>query len=298
MSVTGVIVYWMLYHLYPAGTASHVASPKEVLKTYLAAVYARDYAAAYELISLEDRKVKTKAEYVREQGAFTGAAREVARVLASHIRYERLRTVIEGDRATVTLTVILPDANDPAVDSLALGFDEQRLAALSARDRQVLVKKLGEMARSGRLPVVIGENERWELVREEGIWRVFLNWAGAVVVRFSGVAKGGLPWAFEPVQPVVRAKPGETLQTSYRVANLSNREIRAKARHVLDPPEESGHLQILNCFCFVRQTLKPGESRELPVTFRVNGNAPKSVREMKVRYKFYPLERFPPRGAR
>ncbi|MBI4561107.1 MAG: cytochrome c oxidase assembly protein, partial [Candidatus Rokubacteria bacterium] len=108
-----------------------------------------------------------------------------------------------------------------------------------------------------------------------------------------GAVRAGLPWAFEPVQPVVRAQPGETLQTAYRVRNLSNREVAAKARHILDPPEKTGYLQVVNCFCFIQQTLKPREARELPVVFRVNGNVPKSLRAITVHYEFYPIDRFP-----
>jgi len=52
----------------------------------------------------------------------------------------------------------------------------------------------------------------------------------------------------------------------------------------------------LSCFCFIRQTLKAGESKELPVVVRVNANVPASMKEMKVRYEFYPLQKFP--GAR
>jgi hypothetical protein len=217
----------------------------------------------------------------------------MARGLASLIRYRDLRTVIAGDRATVTGTAIFPDANNPAIESLALEFDGRRLSALSPGERKAIREKLQEMARTGRLPLIVGENETWDLVREDGTWWVLLNWAGAVVVRFEGVTKAGLPWEFVPVQPALRIKPGETLHTSYRVKNLSNREISAKARHILDPPEKTAQLQILSCFCFIRQTLKAGESKELPVVVRVNANLPASIKEVKVRYEFYPLQKFP-----
>lgn len=64
------------------------------------------------------------------------------------------------------------------------------------------------MAEAGRLPAIVGEDEKWELVREDRMGRVFLNWAGAALVRFEAATMAGLPWEFTPVQPVVRAKPG------------------------------------------------------------------------------------------
>lgn len=269
------------------------APPTEALKAYLKAVYARDYPAAYDWISEGDREVKTREEYVRESGAFSGAALELARALASLIRFENLQTRIEGDRATVTFKMTFPDANAPPIEKLLLEFDEHRLSALSPAERTSLVSQLLEMARTGHLPVIVAENEKWELVREGRGWRVSLNWAGAVVVHFEAVTKAGLPWDFAPAQPVVRAISGQTLHTYYRAKNLSDHEITAKARHILEPPEDTGYLQVISCFCFFQQTLKPGEEKTLPVVFRVNYEVPASLKAMRVRYEFYPIDQFP-----
>lgn len=298
MRLGAILLVALLLPVSAGGERRSAGSPPDAVTAFLREVYARDYGRAYAWIASEDRALKTREEYVREQGAFTGAALELARVLASLIRFENARTSIDGDRATVTFRVILPDANAPAVDALLLEFDEARLAALSPRERRKIASLLREMARTGELPVVVGENERWELVREGGGWRVWLNWAGARLVRFEAATKEGLPWVFEPVQPVVRAKPGETLRTSYRVKNLSDREITGKARHVLTPPEETGHVEIVTCFCFLQQTLEPGEEELLPVVFRVSYEIPDEVTDLRVRYEFYPLDKFPWKDAR
>ena len=271
---------------------AYASSPQEVVKTYLRAVFARDYRTAYQWISREDQKLKSRNVYVREKGAFTGAALEVTRALASLIRFDDFKTVLEGDRVTVTFIVTLPNANDPTIQNLVLEFDEERLAALPAAERQARIDRLREMARTDHLPVIVG-NGQFELVREDESWRMFVNWAGAVMVHFEGVTKAGLPWEFAPVQPVVRASPGVTLQTLFRVKNVSDRQITGKARHVLDPPEETGHLEIVTCFCFIQQTLDPGEEQELPVLFRVNYEVPKSITKIRVRYEFYPIDQFP-----
>lgn len=291
--VATALLGWLVLGTVAGGLAAPAATPEGTVKTFLRTVYARDYPGAYALISAEDRTVKTKEAYVRENGAFTGVTLKMARALASLIRFERVRTVREGDRATVTFRAILPNADAPEIQTLLLEFDDERLAALSVAERRARVRQLQAMAREGRLPVIVSEHEQWELVREDGVWRVFLNWAGAVTVRFEAMTTADLPWAFAPVQPVIRAKPGETLQAYYRVKNLGDQEITGKARHVLDPPEETGHLQIVSCFCFLQQTLKPGEEQRLPVTFRVDYELPGAIRELRVRYEFYPLDRFP-----
>jgi len=276
--------------LFSAGSA-HAGAPADVLKAYLGALYAHNSRAAYRLISRADQALKGEADYVREHPDFSGAALEIATALASQIRYERLRTEIEGNRATVTFEALVPDANDPAIDALVLGFDANRLAALSPEGRRRIKQELDDRRRAGRLPVAVGDAERWELVREQGAWRVFLNWARALLIRFAADVKAGLPWAFAAIQPIVRATPGEGVRTAYRITNLSDRSITAKARDSFEPRDAARYLDVITCFCFIEQTLAPGESRELPVVFRVAEDVPNAVREISLRYEFYPVER-------
>ncbi len=104
----------------------------------------------------------------------------------------------------------------------------------------------------------------------------------------------GLPWSFEPMQDLVSAKPGETLQAIYTAKNLSDKPITAKARHINEPKElASKYLEIVQCFCFIQQTLAPGEEKEFPLVFRVNWNAPEELKEFRVSYEFYPIDKFP-----
>ena len=275
----------------PANAATGT-TPEDTLKSYIRAIYARDYSAAYQLISAADRELKSEPQYVEEYGAFSGRALELASTLAALIRFEDLDTTIAGNRATVTFNIVVPDANAPTIRSILLDFDVQDLQGLSADESAQRAEQLRAMAGDGRLPVLVGEDERWELIREEGRWRLFLNWAGAVEVHFEAVTRAGLRWEFVPLQPMVRAMPGETLRTSYRVKNLTDREITGKARHIIKPPADS-YLEIVNCFCFLQQTLGPGEEELLPVVFRVDYDVPDDVQQMQVRYEFYPADKFP-----
>jgi cytochrome c oxidase assembly protein Cox11 len=267
--------------------------PEEVLKRYVRAIYARDYATAYHSMSQQDRQLKTEAEYARETRVFVGAALEIARALASFIRFEQIDTEVRGNVSVITATLHLPNANDPQIHALTLGFDEDRLTALSLQERQTMIHQLGELARSERLPTLTTESETWELRQEEGVWGVVMNWDKAIQVRFEAVTRAELPWAFTPVQPLMRILPGETLQTFYRVKNLSSRPITGKARHVLEPPEDAGYTEIVSCFCFFQQTLEPGEEQQLPVLFRVSPDIPEAIHQVSVRYEFYPIEHFP-----
>ena len=277
-----------------AGTGEEdIAQRRDLVSRYLKAVYAQDYAEAYQYISRRDRQAKSEAAYLRENPSFTGAAAELTRGLAERIEVGPLSGEIQGDSTTVRFPISLPDANSAELQELFAGFDPDVLNRLAPEKRRQILASLDEMSRTGRLPAVTGE-ESLELLREDGRWTVFQNWGDAVKVFFHAEVKEGLPWTFEPVQKMVLAQPGETLHAAYRARNLSDRTVTGKARH-LDTPKEAAarYFNVIQCFCFLRETLKPGQEKELPLVFRVDWDVPRENREFHVTYQFYPIDRFP-----
>ena len=277
----------------PRGAVKLSDVPENAMKAYLKAVYAQDYRAAYPWISEKDRKYKSETEYLREYPSFSGLALELTRGLADMIEWGEVRTDVEGNEATLRFKIKLPNANAPAIRELFSEFDPDRLARLTEREKRTIEEKLRLMQKQGALPKIEGEDSL-KLVREREGWRVFADWAQAIPVKFSAEVKEGLAWEFRPVQETVLAKPGETLQAVYKVKNLSDRPLTAKARH-RDEPEDLAdkYLEIIQCFCFIQQTLAPGEEKELPLVFRVGWNVSKEVKEFRVKYEFYPIDKFP-----
>jgi hypothetical protein len=244
------------------------------------------------LLSAEDRKAKSRDEYLTENPSFSGAASEVARGLARMIELKDVRADVSGDRATVRFAFRAPDANNPAVQRLAQDFDAGRLAGLSQNDRRAIEREFEDLRARNALPMIEGEDQV-DLVKEAGRWRVATNTAGAVRVRFSGEVKEGLAWDFRPLKDTVLARPGETLRVVYTATNRSGRILTGKARHIDDPADAEKYLEIVQCFCFIRETLRPGETKEFPLVFRVTGDVPESIKEFHLTYQFYPIEKFP-----
>ena len=276
-----------------AASQSTAAGPEAVLKSFLGAMYSRDAKTAYQLISQADRDVKTLDDYVAETGAFDGAALDLARLLARGIKYRNVDVAISGTRATVTFDAELPNANDPVVDRLVLGFNRSQLSRLSETELEALRDDVRRKVAAGQVPVLRSKGESWKLISEGGQWRVFQNWADAVEVRFSAATFHDLGWEFVPLRDHVMAKHGETLRMAYRVRNVGSKTTTGKARHIVGPRKDAGHLEIISCFCFVEQTLAPGEEAELPLMFRVDYDAPERVTTMNVAYEFYPRKLFP-----
>jgi hypothetical protein len=188
----------------------------------------------------------------------------------------------------VTVDFVVPDGNAEAVREIIFA-DENGLTDAERRD---LLENLDRLHEEGQIPTFEGV-QSFDLVREKLGWRIRENWAEATRVHLSGEIRNGLPWEFEALQEVVLAKPGETVRAIYRAKNLSEQEITAKARHIVQPEEHHDFLDTIQCFCLIQQNLKPGEEIEMPVVFRVAWDVPPGVKDFYVHYEFYPIESFP-----
>jgi cytochrome c oxidase assembly protein subunit 11 len=97
----------------------------------------------------------------------------------------------------------------------------------------------------------------------------------------------GLPWRFEAIDRVVTLHPGELKTVRYRVVNTLERPVTAHARMSTAPEIASKYIEKRECFCFSDQTFAAGESREMPVTFRVSADAPASLTTLSLSYTFF-----------
>jgi cytochrome c oxidase assembly protein subunit 11 len=119
--------------------------------------------------------------------------------------------------------------------------------------------------------------------------------AGQVGVRFDANVHPGLPWRFEPEQLKVEVKPGAQTKIFYRATNLSARTITAQAAYNVTPDQVGKYFKKIQCFCFNEQTLKPGQTVDMPVIFFVDPQITKDpdtkdVDEITLSYTFYPVE--------
>lgn len=91
-----------------------------------------------------------------------------------------------------------------------------------------------------------------------------------VTVRFDGNVNSRLPWAFEPVQREVTVKVGEQTLAFYRAKNLSDKPLTGTASFNVSPPIAGAYFDKIACFCFSEQTLQPGETIDMPVSFYID----------------------------
>jgi cytochrome c oxidase assembly protein subunit 11 len=91
-----------------------------------------------------------------------------------------------------------------------------------------------------------------------------------LTIRFDSNVAPGLPWKFEPEQNAIQLRVGEVATVHYKVINQAAREITAQASYNVAPPQVGAYFSKINCFCFTKQTMKPGETREMAVVFYVD----------------------------
>lgn len=99
-----------------------------------------------------------------------------------------------------------------------------------------------------------------------------------------------LEWSFRPAQTVMPIHPGELTQVTYEVVNHSDRRITGQAIPSYGPQNAAQYFHKLDCFCFSRQVLEPGERRVMPVVFVVDPALPKDIATITLSYTFFEVE--------
>jgi|TARA_R110002073_G_scaffold55631_1_gene142290 cytochrome c oxidase assembly protein subunit 11 len=91
-----------------------------------------------------------------------------------------------------------------------------------------------------------------------------------MTIRFDASQEAGFPWTFEPVEPSMTVRVGETSLAYYRATNNTDRAVTGTATYNVTPYKAAPYFSKLECFCFTEQTLQPGESIDMPVLFFVD----------------------------
>lgn len=105
-----------------------------------------------------------------------------------------------------------------------------------------------------------------------------------------------LGWEFTALDRSVTPRIGETVQANFRIRNSSNESQTGRAVFNVTPMAAGAYFNKLECFCFTDLTLKPGETRDMPVVFFVDPEIVKyqETKDLKVitlSYTFYPSDK-------
>ncbi|MEP7241702.1 MAG: cytochrome c oxidase assembly protein [Devosia sp.] len=115
--------------------------------------------------------------------------------------------------------------------------------------------------------------------------------AREVTVRFDANVDGAVPWRITPAKPVT-GRIGSVETAIFVAQNLSNHAVTGQAVFNVAPETAGQYFNKIQCFCFTEQTLQPGETVEMPVTFFVDPDIDKdndlhTLRDITLSYTFY-----------
>ena len=99
-----------------------------------------------------------------------------------------------------------------------------------------------------------------------------------------------LPWRFKPATPVMFVHPGEVTQVLFEVVNTETHPVTGQAIPSYGPQYAAQYFRKLECFCFTKQTLRPGETRTMPVVFVIDPAAPPELTTISLSYTFFEVE--------
>ena len=91
-----------------------------------------------------------------------------------------------------------------------------------------------------------------------------------ITVRFDSNIDPSLHWRFKPVQRSLELKVGESGLAFFEAENHEDRPVTGTATFNVTPLKAAPYFVKIECFCFTEQTLDPGQSVQMPVTFFVD----------------------------
>lgn len=114
-----------------------------------------------------------------------------------------------------------------------------------------------------------------------------------ITVRFDANVTPGMPWVFEPQVRTMDVRVGESHLAFYRATNSSDKPITGTAAFNVSPDDSGAYFSKIECFCFKEQTLQPGESVDMPVSFFIDPKLIENreldgLRDITLSYTFYP----------
>jgi len=116
-----------------------------------------------------------------------------------------------------------------------------------------------------------------------------------VKVRFDGNTSPGMPWLFKPVTVETTVPIGGRRMAFFRATNISGAATTGRAAFNVSPDLAGKYFKKIACFCFTEQTLRAGETVDMPVTYFIDpaildDPQARKIDEITLSYTFFPVD--------
>ncbi len=108
-----------------------------------------------------------------------------------------------------------------------------------------------------------------------------------VTVRFDASVAKGMPWQFRAGQREIKVHLGEDAIAWFTATNVSDKPVTGTATFNVTPDKAGRSVNKIECFCFTEQSLAPGQTAQMPVTFFVDPGLAPDVNTVTLAYTFF-----------
>jgi cytochrome c oxidase assembly protein CtaG/Cox11 len=257
--------------------------PTQVLQAYVRATYARDFVDAYRFISNADHKVRDLNQYVQQRGSFNGFALEIARKLSDAVAIELAQREVRAGRIQFAAKYKVPDPKK--LSSWLLNWDAFRLNSLPSGERKQIFDRIEESRSDGSLPMSTGE-EMFEVIKENGEWRVFLDWAAGVKIPFRLDLSKATDLDVSLSKNEIVTQPGELFEIVLKIKNRTDQPVVTRIGHLIEPTHVADYLDFVQCGFLLPVTIAPAKEEQFSGTYLLRGSLPEGVRQLNLTYEF------------
>jgi cytochrome c oxidase assembly protein Cox11 len=131
---------------------------------------------------------------------------------------------------------------------------------------------------------MVSAEESFNLVKEAGNWKVFLNWAAGIKLTFQPVIPTSSPVQIKIEQTDVASRPGQVFRVAMKIKNTGKQTLLTRIGHLVEPHELREYLDLVDCGFILPVRLQAGKEEEFLTTYLLRGTLPDTVRQLSVTY--------------
>lgn len=110
-----------------------------------------------------------------------------------------------------------------------------------------------------------------------------------ITMQFMVTDNDALELDFRSNVKSLKMNPGQVKEVTYYVKNRSDKPMVLQAIPDVTPNLAKKYLAKIECFCFQKQVLQPGEGKNMPLRFVVNSALPETIPVLTLTYRFIDL---------
>ena len=225
----------------------------------------------------------SKESYVQEKGPYTGFTLQLARGLVKGMEIGVLDREQTSNRARIKVRFKWPAPAD--LSPLVQGWDSDKLNSLPPNQQRHLLETLEGQRKNGKL-IMIESQQTFDLVHDDGEWRLFFDWAAGVNVTFHASLASSSEIEARLSEREVIAKIGEPFQITLKVKNRGRRQALVRIDHLFEPKDIAEHVELIMCGFLLPFELWPGSEREFSSAYLLGGEIGEGGRRLAITYEF------------